>query len=86
MRGIQRPGVFIRINAALHVEVVIDHVVSGMCEHQTQHSHCEIEVVCGFRQRNSQQTTNEARCGGHREHRCAGDDQPLAHKIHFLIG
>jgi hypothetical protein len=86
VRRVQRPDVALGVDAAGGVEVVVDHVVGGMGQHQPDDGEEEQAPVdrrtcadtVGL---DRQQTPDQPRPDGHREDRGAGDDEPLADRV-----
>ena len=84
MRRVQGADVALGVDAAGHVEVVVDQVVRGVGDDQADDRQHHGDPVDGDYARGSpgglgrQQGADRARPDGHREHGGAGHDQPLA--------
>jgi hypothetical protein len=85
VRGVERPGVLVGVDAAFQIEVVVGHVVGAVGDEQPDQRQGEVEPVRIGGQRHGQQPADQSGGGGHRQHRRPGDDQPAADDVHPAV-
>jgi hypothetical protein len=88
VRRIQRPDVALGVDSTGRVEVVVDHVIGGMGQHEPDDGEEEQAPVdrrptADPVRFDREQTAEQPRPDGHREDRSARDDQPLADRVEW---
>ncbi len=83
---IQGPDVALGVDATGRIEVVVDHVVGGVCQHEADDGDLEEAPVDRRTGRDpvrldGQQPPDEPRPDRHREDGCSRDDEPLADRV-----
>ena len=87
MRGVQGAVVLLDVDPALEVEVVVDHVVRRVRDHQADDRQRQVPVVDRHADgTDRKQPADETGGGGHAEDRGAGHDHPLAEPVHLDAG